>query len=408
MRALIYSLQPKSLLVVTTLFFFVLVFVFANFYQAFGFAITALSMIPVIVAGCLSLTHAGRLSAIFSGATAGSGPLFLKHKYGSAANTETDTASGNRGGRYPVQGNLRDMRRQKVLDHQETLEDKILARSTDLYALNQQIRKEIHARQEAEKEVQTLRLELEKRVRERTRRLETANKELESFSFAVSHDLRSPLSSIIGFSNALLEDCGDSLSHQAHQYMDRIIAASDRMKGKIEALLNFSRMNLTELSVTQVDLSQLACEIMQDLIETSSRDNLQLEIAAGLTAKADKVLLRAVLENLLENAWKYTARKDRTIIRFGAKEFAGETIYFVSDNGAGFDMAHADKLFEPFQRLHRIDEFEGNGIGLTTVKRIINHHGGRVWAEAAVDQGATFYFTIERVENHGISGPLRQ
>ena len=399
-------MQPKNLFVVTALLFFVIVFI--SVYRTFGFAITSLSIIPVIVAGYLSFFRIAAQSTIFPGEAAGPCQFGPKARYCSAAKMETDTANENGRGRCPVQGNVRDMRRQKVIDRREQLENLVSIKSTELCQLNQRLNKEIHDRQEAEKEVQNLRVELERRVRERTRRLETANQELESFSFAVSHDLRSPLTSIIGFSNALLEDCGDSLSDQACQYMERIIAATDRMKGKIEALLNFSRMNLTELSVSQVDLSQIALDIMRDLSETSPRDNLQLEITTGLTTMADKVLLRAVLENLLGNAWKYTARKDKTVIRFGAKDLAGGKVYFVSDNGAGFDMEHADKLFEPFQRLHRIDEFEGNGIGLTTVKRIIRHHGGRVWAEAAVDQGATFYFTIGRVENHGISAPLRQ
>lgn len=298
-----------------------------------------------------------------------------------------------------MQGNARDMRRHWIVDNQEQFGKVASVISSELLQLNQRLNQEIKNRLEAEKEVQILRRELELRVKERTSRLENANQELESFSFAVSHDLRSPLTSIIGFSNALLEDCGETLSDQGHQYMDRIIAASGRMKGKIEALLNFSRMNVVELSVTQVDLSGLAWEIIQDLRETGPRDNLELDIAGGVTAKADRELLRAVLENLLGNAWKYTSRKDRTIIRFGAQAVGNETVYFVADNGAGFDMEHANKLFEPFQRLHRVDEFEGNGIGLTTVKRIIHHHGGRVWGEAAVDQGATFYFTIGQVEN---------
>lgn len=304
-----------------------------------------------------------------------------------------------------MQRSARDLRRQQIMDTASHPETQISAVSLELFQLKQRLQKEIHDRQAAEKEIQTLRVELDKKVRERTRRLEAANKELESFSFAVSHDLRSPLTSIIGFSNALLEDCGDDLSEQAQQYMERIIAASSRMRGKIEALLNFSRMNLTQLSVSRIDLSEMAIEIIEDLRESAPRKNVTVEIAAGLTAKADRVLLRAALENLLGNAWKYTTRKDTTIIKVGEKVVDGEMAYFIADNGAGFDMAHAGKLFEPFQRLHRVDEFEGNGIGLTTVKRIIRHHGGKVWAEAEVDKGATFYFTIGRVENYETAAP---
>ncbi|WP_243370468.1 ATP-binding protein [Geotalea sp. SG265] len=398
--------QPKALPLAMILL--VVAAAYISVSHSIGFAFTALvGIVAVIVAGYLLFCLTSGQWAIFSQDAAALCGTGFKFRFGSAGDL-ADTTDAPGGRRNPVQVNVRDMSRQQIADNREQLGEVASVISAGLFQLNQRLNQEMQGRLAAEKEVQNLRLELEKRVTERTSQLQAANQELESFSFAVSHDLRSPLTSIIGFSNALLEDCGDSLSKDAHHYLERIIAASDRMKGKIEALLNFSRMNLTGLSVTDVDLSRLAWEIIQDLREAFPRENSEILIDEGLTTKADRVLLRTVLENLLGNAWKYTARKDKTVIRFGARHMNGESVYFISDNGAGFDMEHSDKLFEPFQRLHRIDEFEGNGIGLTTVKRIIRHHGGRVWGEAAVDRGATFYFTIGQAENYGTAPPHRQ
>ncbi|NLH48956.1 MAG: HAMP domain-containing protein [Myxococcales bacterium] len=239
--------------------------------------------------------------------------------------------------------------------------------------------------------------ELEQRVAERTRQLEAANQELESFSYSVSHDLRSPLRGIDGFSQALLEDYHDKLDPEGRDYLRRVRQASQRMARLIDDLLQLSRVTRGELRRTTVDLSRLAGEIVNELIQRDPRRRIEWTIAAGAVASADENLIRAALENLLNNAWKFTGKREAARIEFGVVPPSGDEknmIYFVRDNGAGFNMAYADKLFGAFQRMHSPAEFEGSGIGLATVQRIVHRHGGRIWAEAAVGEGATFYFTL--------------
>ncbi len=243
-------------------------------------------------------------------------------------------------------------------------------------------------------EAQTLNAELEQRVTERTIQLEVSNKELEAFSYSVSHDLRAPLRSIDGFSQALLEDYHDQLDSEGKGHLHRVRAASQRMAELIDDLINLSRMSRAEMQREAVNLSAIAHGIAVDLQEQQERD-VEFVIAEGLVTNGDKQLLRVVLENLLGNAWKFTSKCTQARIEFGAQQQDdGKTAYFVRDNGDGFDMAHADKLFGAFQRLHAMTDFEGTGIGLATVKRIIHRHGGRVWAEGVVGKGATFYFTL--------------
>ena len=252
----------------------------------------------------------------------------------------------------------------------------------------------IEDQKEVEERVRRLNAELEQRVQERTAELWTANQELEAFSYSVSHDLRGPLRSLDGFSQFLLEDYSGQLDEQGKNYLTRIQIAARHMGQLINDLLNLSRVTRAELARQQIDLSGLANGIAADLKAQFPERRAEFVIAANMTAEGDGNLLRIVLENLLNNAWKFSGQRELTLIAVGKEEQAGKWVYFVRDNGAGFDMAYANKLFGAFQRLHSEKEFPGTGIGLATVQRIIQRHGGRVWAEGSVDQGATFYFTI--------------
>lgn len=244
------------------------------------------------------------------------------------------------------------------------------------------------------KAMQQLNSELEQRVLERTAQLEAANMELESFSYSVSHDLRAPLRGIDGYSQALLEDYGEQLPAEGQKFLERIRASAQRMATLIDDLLKLSQMTRAQMKFVPVDLTGLAGEILSELQRANPERRVKWSVASNLTAHGDLRLLEAVLENLLNNAWKYTSRQERARIEFGSKQEGEETIYFVRDNGAGFDMAYADKLFGAFQRLHTASEFPGTGIGLATVQRILQRHGGRIWAESMVNEGATFFFTI--------------
>ena len=242
--------------------------------------------------------------------------------------------------------------------------------------------------------VRTLNTELEDRVQRRTSELEVVNRELEAFSYSVSHDLRSPLRSIDGFSQALAEDYADTLDATGRDYLQRIRAAAQRMGQLIDDMLSLARISRQDMRRTPVDLSTLAQNIVRDLVQTDPQREATIVIQPELRTVADRGLMRIVLDNLLRNAWKFTRRKPVTQIEFGRQDIAGEEVFYVRDNGAGFDMEYAGKLFGPFQRLHGMSEFEGTGIGLATVQRIVSRHGGRIWADAAVNRGATFYFTI--------------
>lgn len=235
-----------------------------------------------------------------------------------------------------------------------------------------------------------LTLELEARTEE----LEYLNKELEAFSYSVSHDLRHPIMLIGGFSQALLEDCGQQLDLDSRDTLERIRTASRKMALLIDDLLKLSKVSHVEINREMVDLSTSVETIADELQKLDPSRRVTFVINKGLKVIGDADLLRIALENLLRNAWKFTRGHSTARIEFGRLEQAGETAYYVRDNGAGFDMAHSGKLFQAFERLHPQKDFEGTGIGLATVKRIFHRHGGRVWAEGMVEKGATFYFSL--------------
>jgi len=252
--------------------------------------------------------------------------------------------------------------------------------------------------QAGNRELEQARGDLERRVEARTRDLAAANKELEAFSYSVSHDLRAPLRAIDGFSKVLLTSYAQALDDRGRHYLDRVRAATHRMSELIDDLLGLARVGRKELARREVDVSALAGKVAAELARRDAERAVRVEIAPGLSANADPQLLAIVLENLLGNAWKFTGKAAGACIEVGQERNGTGGPFYIRDNGAGFDMAYADKLFGAFQRLHLDSDFEGTGIGLVTVQRIVNRHGGRIWAEGAVGKGATFRFTLEAKE----------
>lgn len=255
---------------------------------------------------------------------------------------------------------------------------------------------DITERREQDRKIRSLNADLEYKVARRTSELQAANKELETFAYTVSHDLRAPLRSINGFTQALFEDYGDSLDDQGRDYTARINAACGRMGTLIDDILNLSRVFRADLNRQDCDISDIARSVVEELAAGDPERRITVDIARDLTADVDETLLRVALQNLIGNAWKFTAGAASPRIAFGVEQQDGESVYFVRDNGAGFDMKYADKLFQPFQRLHAAEEFPGTGIGLATVARIVHKHGGRIWPDSTPGRGTTLFFTLAK------------
>lgn len=265
----------------------------------------------------------------------------------------------------------------------EILNTNLAARAVDLEEANCELEATLSELEAANHQLETT-----------NRELEAANQELEAFNYTVSHDLRSPLTCIDGYCQLLTEMCGEGLDERGKEFVREIADSAERMEQLITTLLNFSQLTRKELNRETVDLSKLAGQVSRDLQLRQPERTVTFRIAEGVDAGGDLKLLKVALENLLGNAWKYTGKRAEAVIEFGALQRDGEHVLFVRDNGVGFDMAHADKLFAVFQRLHDAEEFEGIGIGLATVQRIVLRHGGRIWAEGEEGKGATFYFTL--------------
>jgi PAS domain S-box-containing protein len=254
---------------------------------------------------------------------------------------------------------------------------------------------DITERKRAEEQIKRFNNDLEEKVRQRTAQLEAANKEMESFTYLVSHDLRAPLRAIDGFSAVVMEDYGDKVGAEGRGYLQRVRNASQKMSDLIDNLLSLPRLTMGELHKTSVNISDIAYHVIKNLRESDPDRDMEVSIAENMIVEADSDLIEMAVTHLLNNAWKFTSRKDKGKIEFNCIEKDGNKVYYIKDNGIGFDMNYVNKLFLPFQRLHTTENFPGSGIGLATVYRVIKKHNGRVWAEGEVNGGATFYFTLK-------------
>lgn len=284
--------------------------------------------------------------------------------------------------------------RRQIQRLNQDLERRVAARTRELQVANDDLAREVAERKQAEAAIRELNAQLEQRVGERTRELEAANSDLRAFSYSVSHDLRAPLRRIEEFGRLLEEEHHERLDEDGLMCVSRLRAATRQMQDLIEDMLKLSQVASAEISHEPVDLSALASQIVAELRHAAPQRNVAVHIQEGLTATGDVGLLRLALQNLLSNAWKFTGRRENPQITFGAREENDQRVFVVRDNGAGFDMALADRLFEPFHRLHGTREFPGTGVGLAIVARVIHRHGGQIWAESKPDAGATFSFTL--------------
>lgn len=275
-------------------------------------------------------------------------------------------------------------------------EPEMLARSDEVGVLAREYNDLLDRLEASYTELRNEEQRLRDMVDVRTRKLQQTNRELESFAYSVSHDLRAPLRSMNGFCHALQEDYAGQLDATARDYLERAHGASQRMGTLIDALLRLSRVSRKELMWRDINLSEFAQDSLARLRNQHPQRKVETHIETDLVTRGDSALLGVLIDNLIGNAWKYTGKTQHPVIEFGARQQEDETVYCVKDNGAGFDMQYADTLFAPFQRLHRDDEFEGTGIGLATAQRIVHSHHGRIWVEARPDEGASFFFTLGR------------
>lgn len=280
------------------------------------------------------------------------------------------------------------------------LQERLQKAYADLRLANASLEQDVAARRLAEQEVTRLNQELEERVRQRTTELESANRELGAFTYSVSHDLRAPLRAIHGFTHLVGLESGDQISEQARQYLARVQAAVERMESLIDDLLRLSQVSQRVMKPERVDLSAMAAGVAREIQAGEFARRVEWVIEPDLVATGDAGLLRIVLENLLGNAWKYSGKREAARIEFGYAADGENAGFFVRDNGVGFDMRYAERLFVAFHRLHSPAEFPGTGIGLATVSRIIHRHGGRIWAEGKVGEGACFCFSLGRIDGN--------
>lgn len=253
---------------------------------------------------------------------------------------------------------------------------------------------DVTQRRQTEDELEAYRSHLEDVVETRTAELREKNSELEAFSYSIAHDLRAPLRSITSFSQVLLDEVGDQLKEKDRENLARIVSSGQHMSSLIDGILDLARIGRAQISNAEVDLSSIVQKVEVRLSHESPERDVTWKIMPGVVARGDRQLFGVMLENLIENAWKYTAKKKQATIEFGVVDQRGKRVYFVKDDGVGFDMKHTENLFSVFHRLHANEDYEGTGVGLATVQRIIQRHGGSIWAEAVVDEGATFYFTL--------------
>jgi two-component system, sensor histidine kinase and response regulator len=299
-----------------------------------------------------------------------------------------------------------EIKQRELQQAKETLEERVAARTAELAEANQQLQIELAERKRAEEQIKRLNENLERRVAERTVQLAAANNELEAFSYSVSHDLRAPLRHINGFAGTLIEEHSAQLNPDAQLHLTRIQEGTQKMSRMINDLLNLARLDRQSMVQQVTSLNSVVENVRRDLESETADRNIDWRIGSLSSVDCDPGLIQQVFANLLSNAVKYTRRREKAVIEIDQSTVEGQLVVFVRDNGAGFNSKYTNKLFGAFQRLHNDQEFEGTGVGLATVQRIIRKHGGRIWAEAEVDKGATFYFTLG--EPAGAGGLVKQ